>query len=401
MSIQKMRKGESKRSDGRYMYRYTDSNGKRHAVYAKTLNELRVIEMRLDRDKRELKNYIQGDATVNFTYDRYMSLKTNLKQNTRSNYNYFYDKYVRDGFGKKSLKDIRFSVVKDFYLSLMENGLSISSVDSIQCLLHPVFQLAVRDEIIRVNPTDGVMAELKKNNGKNKGIRHALTLSQQRAFLNYIARSPVYYHWLPLFAYMFGTGCRVGEVVGIRWEDINFEKKLITIDHSLIYMMDENRKAVWHVSTPKTEAGIRVIPLLDEVAEALEEERKNQEETGIINTDVIDGMSGFVFSNRFGKALIPSSINRAIRRISEAYNTEETVKAVREKREPEIIPHFSAHHIRHTFATRLCEHETNLKVIQSIMGHANIETTMDIYAEATRERNAETAKKINNSETFF
>ena len=85
-------------------------------------------------------------------------------------------------------------------------------------------------------------------------------------------------------------------------------------------------------------------------------------------------------------------------RISDAYNAEEIVKAAREKREPVLIPHFSAHHIRHTFATRLCEHESNLKVIQSIMGHADIATTMNIYAEATKDRNIQTAEMINNSD---
>lgn len=255
--------------------------------------------------------------------------------------------------------------------------------------------------MIRTNPSDGVMAELKKNDGKNKGIRHALTLEQQRAFLNYTANSPVYCHWLPIFTFLFGTGCRIGETVGIRWDDVNFEKKEVSINHSLEYMFDENRKSAWHVSTPKTAAGIRMIPLLKEVEEALLEEKKYQETTGVHNIDKVDGMTGFMFTNRFGKLLLPSSVNRAIVRISDAYNSEETVKAAREKREPILIPHFSAHHIRHTFATRLCEHESNLKVIQSIMGHADITTTMNIYAEATKDRNVKTAEVINNSDSFF
>ena len=68
---------------------------------------------------------------------------------------------------------------------------------------------------------------------------------------------------------------------------------------------------------------------------------------------------------------------------------EEIEKAEKEDREPLIIPHFSAHHLRHTFCTRLCENESNLKVIQSIMGHSDITTTMDIYAEATQEKKQE------------
>ena len=79
----------------------------------------------------------------------------------------------------------------------------------------------------------------------------------------------------------------------------------------------------------------------------------------------------------------PQAVNRTIKRIRENYNAEEILKAKKEKREPIIIPHFSCHHLRHTFCTRFCENETNIKVIQAVMGHANIETTMDIYAEVT------------------
>ena len=401
MTAPKLLKGESKRKDGRYMYRYTDINGKRHAIYAKTLSELRIRERQIARNKNELNQYVTTGASVNFVFDRYISMKTNLKQNTRSNYIYIYNKFIRDSFGRRNINEVRYSDVKQFYVSLLNDGLQVNSLDNIHTVLHPTFQLAVRDDVIRTNPTDGVMAELKKNDRKNKGIRHALTLEQQRAFLNYTANSPVYCHWLPLFVFLFGTGCRIGEMVGIRWDDVDFEKKEVSVNHSLEYMLDEKRKAAWHVSTPKTAAGVRVIPLLKEVEEALLEEKENQETTGVHNIDQVDGMTGFMFTNRFGKLLLPSSVNRAIVRISDAYNVEETVKAARERREPILIPHFSAHHIRHTFATRLCEHESNLKVIQSIMGHADIATTMNIYAEATKNRNVQTAEMINNSDSFF
>lgn len=401
MTAPKLLKGESKRKDGRYMYRYTDINGKRHAIYAKTLSELRIRERQIARNKNELNQYVTTGASVNFVFDRYISMKTNLKQNTRSNYIYIYNKFIRDSFGRRNINEIRYSDVKQFYVSLLNDGLQVNSLDNIHTVLHPTFQLAVRDDVIRTNPTDGVMAELKKNDRKNKGIRHALTLEQQRAFLNYTANSPVYCHWLPLFVFLFGTGCRIGETVGIRWDDVDFEKKEISVNHSLEYILDENRKAAWHVSTPKTPAGIRMIPLLKEVEEALLEEKENQKTTGVRNTDQVDSMTGFMFTNRFGRLLLPNSVNRAIARISEAYNTEEIVHAAREKREPILIPHFSAHHIRHTFATRLCEHESNLKVIQSIMGHADIATTMNIYAEATKNRNIKTAEVINNSDSFF
>ena len=129
---------------------------------------------------------------LNTTFDRYMSTKHDLRATTRSNYIYMYDRFVRETFGKKKIADIKFSDVLQFYLYLLDEGdLSISTLDSIHTLLHPTFQLAVRDEIIRNNPSDGVMKEVSK--GKTRGIRHALTLEQQRAFMDYIANHPVYY----------------------------------------------------------------------------------------------------------------------------------------------------------------------------------------------------------------
>lgn len=102
----------------------------------------------------------------------------------------------------------------------------------------------------------------------------------------------------------------------------------------------------------------------------------------------------------YGGIQTPQSVNRTIKRIVCSHNSDEVVKAKRERREPVILPDFSCHHLRHTFCTRLCEHETNLKVIQDIMGHRNIETTMDIYAEATDQKKQESFNNISKLDIF-
>ena len=179
-------------------------------------------------------------------------------------------------------------------------------------------------------------------------------------------------------------------MTGLRWEDVDFEKRTISVNHGMVYYQDsETGDCSLRVSVPKTEAGIRTIPMLDAVREALELEYEEQTENGFSNTEV-DGMTGFIFTNRFGDVLRANNVNNAIKRIVQAYNAEEIITATREHRDPLILPNFSAHVLRHTFATRLCENETNLKVIQSVMGHRNIETTMDIYAEATEQKKQET-----------
>lgn len=111
--------------------------------------------------------YVAGKASLNDTFDRYMSAKYNL---------------------------------------LNQKEISLGTLDSIHCLLHPTFQLAVRDEIIRKNPTDGVMKEISRESGKNRGVRHALTVQQQRGFMEYIANHPIYFHWWPMFTFLLGTG---------------------------------------------------------------------------------------------------------------------------------------------------------------------------------------------------
>lgn len=387
-----LRKGEVQRqSDKRYMYTYRDPLGRRKYIYAMDLAELREKEAKLMKDQLDgLDLYVAGKASLNETFDRYMSAKYNLRESTRSAYEYTYDHYVRDTFGRKRIAEIKYSDVLQFYYYLLnQKEISLGTLDSIHCLLHPTFQLAVRDEIIRKNPTDGVMKEISRESGKNRGVRHALTVQQQRAFMEYIANHPIYFHWWPMFTILLGTGCRIGEALGLRWQDLDFENRVISINHSLVYYQTrDSKKCMLRVSLPKTEAGIRTIPMLDIVKDAFEMLHEEQEENGFNETE-IDGMTGFIFCNRFGGVPNPQTVNHTIKRILNQYNADEVVRAKKERREPIILPDFSCHHLRHTFCTRLCEHETNLKVIQAIMGHKNIETTMDIYAEATEEKKQE------------
>lgn len=394
-----LRKGETQRKcDGKYVYTFVDPEGRRKSIYSKDIKTLREREAQLIKDQLDgLDTYIAGSATINFVFDRYISIKCELRGTTIRNYKYMYDRFVRDGFGKKKISSVKFSDVLQFYQHLVKDKeMQINTLETIHTVLHPTFQLAVRDNIIRTNPSQGVMAQMKKLPGKNHGVRHALTLEQQRAFIKYIEDNPKFERWTTIFKFLLGTGCRIGEAIGIRWEDIDFEMRTININHSLVYHSrdyGDHPICTFSISLPKTEAGIRIIPMMDAVYEALKKELAEQQENGFNETE-IDGMRGFIFMNRFGNVHNPQAINRAIKRIYESYNAEEVVKAAKEHREPLLIPHFSCHHLRHTFCSRFCENETNLKVIQSIMGHANIETTMDIYAEVTETKKQESMRQL-------
>jgi len=277
-----LRKGEMQRkSDGRYAYSYTDPLGRRKYLYANDLATLREKEAKLTKDQLDgLDVYVAGRATVNFVFDRYIALKNNLRSTTKSNYLYMYDHFVRHTFGNRRIAEIKYSDVVQFYNYLLDTEkLQVNTLETIHTVLHPTFQLAVRDEIIRKNPTDGVMAEIKKHSKNTAGVRHALTIPQQRAFMNHIANHPVYYHWWPLFTVLLGTGCRIGECLGLRWNDLDFENRTISINHSLVYYaIGDSRTSVLHISKPKTEAGIRTIPMLDSVKDAFEMLREEQRE---------------------------------------------------------------------------------------------------------------------------
>ena len=390
-----LRNKEYQRKDGMYLYKYKDSMGKSRIVYSKTLAGLREKEKEIARDLDDgIKTRYESAITVNEMFERYMKGKTELKDTTRSNYLYLYGKYVSEEFGKEKIANVKYSHVRTFYISMIkEKGFKLSSLEIIHTILHSVFVLAMRDDFIRKNPTDGVLTEIKKDYKWQKPKRHALTEEEQNAFISYVAGSKVYRRWLPLFTTLLGTGCRIGEVIGLTWQDCDFENNLIHINHNLVYRQKENGKCSFRIGTPKTEAGKRIIPMLEEVKQTLLELKKEQDRQGQQMTE-IDGYTGFIFTNRRGYVHNPSTINRSIIRITNSYNEEEREKADREGREPLLIPHFSVHNLRHTFCSRFCENETNIKVIQEIMGHSDIGTTMNVYAEVTEKKKQDSFKNL-------
>lgn len=390
--------GEFQRKNLTYEYRYIDSAGKARSIYSPTLEELREKEKELLRSQLDgIDTYLAGEATLNYIFDKYISNKPDLRARTKENYKRIYKQYVKGVIGSKKIADISYSDVVYFYKYLLEEKkLLLNTVKGVHVILHPVFELAVRDDIIESNPSNGALTAAAQVPGKNHGVRHALTIPQQRSFMNYVKDTPKYNHWLPLFTVMLGTGMRIGEVIGIRWQDLDFENNIIDVNHSLVYYSEEGAettKSVMHVSLPKTESGVRLIPMMPLVREAFLNEKTAQKKTGNCKREV-DGMSGFVFANRERNVHNPQTINRTIKRIVGDHNADELLKAKREHREPIILPYFSCHIFRHTFCTRFCEQEKDIKVIQEIMGHADIKTTMQIYADVTEMKKQEDFSEI-------
>jgi len=244
----------------------------------------------------------------------------------------------------------------------------------------------VDDNYIRTNPSDNVLKELKQSHVFKTEKRRGLTMPEQELLLTFLKNSQMYSHWYPIFAVMIGTGLRVGEVTGLRWCDIDLDDGIIDINHTLVYYdhRDENHKkgCYFNVNTPKTEAGKRQVPMLSFVKEAFIMERDYQQAIGVKCEVTIDGYSDFIFINRYGGAQHFGTLNKTIRRIIRDCNDAELTKNTDAK---VLLPHFSCHSLRHTFTTRMCEAGVNVKVIQDTLGHADISTTLNIYADVTKE----------------
>lgn len=380
-----LKEGEYQRKDkGTYEFKWTDKNGKRHSISARTLEELREKEIDILRDRLDGIQKPKNNLTINDVYNQWVQIKRGLKENTFRNYQYMYTMFVEPNFGKSKIVNLKRTDIRAFYNYLAEEkGLQANTIDHIHTVLHQVLEIAVEDDYLRYNPSDNALKELRKAFNFDVKKRKALTLKEQDLFERFLQSSSKYNRWYPIFITMLWTGMRVGEITGLRWCDIDFENDVISINHTLVYYpSDIEHKQTFMINTPKTKAGERTIPMLPKVKEAILAEKKYQKEFNISSISVVDGYRDFVFVNRFGSVQHQGTLNKALRRIIRDCNFEILDK----NSDAEILlPQFSNHSLRHTFTTRMCEAGINIKAMQEILGHADAETTMDIYAEATEE----------------
>lgn len=379
-----LRTGESQRADGYYIYRWTSRNGKRHSVTASTLEKLREKEEAIMLDKHDGIRVEAQNVTVNDVFDLWSNIKRGLKDNTYQNYCYMYNTFVRAELGRLRVQTLRKSDIKRFYNLLVDGrNLKISTVDNIHTVLHQVLTVAVEDGYMRQNVSDNVLKELKRAHNIDKDRRKALTVPEQDLLLLYLgSESNRYHHWYPIFAIMLGTGMRVGEITGLQWSDVDLEEGVIDVSHTLVYYKHEKNGCYFNMHSPKTRTGTRKIPMLDYVREAFLIERKYQQENNVICKARIDGYDDFIFVNRFGNTQHQGTLNKALRRIIRDCNDEQIEKY---GEQAVLLPRFSCHSLRHTFTTRLVEEGVNIKVVQDILGHTDVETTLNIYADVTKE----------------
>ena len=379
-----LRTGESERSDGYYMYRWTTRDGKRHSVTASTLEELREKEDEIGRDVSDGIRVDSQNVTVNDLFDLWKNLKRGLKDNTYQNYCYMYTQFVSENIGKLQVRKLKRSDVKRFYNMLADDRkLKIATIDNIHTVLHQVLQLAVEDNYVRNNVSDNLLKELKQTHHFEEEHKRALTVPEQELFLEFLkSEKTQYHHWYPIFVVMLGTGMRVGEVCGLRWQDIDMENGMIDVNHTLVYYNHAVDGCYFNIHTTKTKAGERKIPMLESVKEAFRMEKEYQDYNDLRCNVSVDGFTDFIFINRFGKLQHQGTLNKALKRIIRDCND---IQLLKKKKNPVLLPNFSCHSLRHTFTTRLVEAGVNIKVIQELCGHTRSDVTLDIYTTVTKE----------------
>lgn len=378
-----LKDGEYQRPNGTYEYRWRDKCRRNHTIYAKSLAGLR------EKKNLILKDTLSGikiskNITVRDLYKKWKVLKQGLKDNTFKNYQYLYEYFVDDNLGNVLIKNLKKSDIRSFYNYLAEErNVKVNTIDNIHTVLHQVLDLAVDDDYILKNPSDNALKELKQSRTNGKKSRKALTLAEQNLFEDFLRTNNKYKGWYPIFITMLWTGLRVGEVTGLRWDDIDFNNNTISVNHTLVYYQTRTERGCdFTVNTPKTKAGERTVPLLPKVKEALKMEKQRQTELEISCRVVINGFTNFIFLNRFGDLYHQGTLNKALKRIIRDCN----FSVLDGKINSEVtLPNFSNHSLRHTFTTRMVEAGTNLKAMQDILGHSDISTTMNIYAEASKD----------------
>ena len=386
-------KGESQLKDGRYRYRYTDKSGNRKSVYAwklvktdktpngkKTTPCLRELERQIQKDLDDkIQTYIADHTNVYELMCRYLSIKATLANSTLINYQHMAEKNIKPSkLGAMKVSDVKKSDIKEFYKFLYsDKGFAATTIQLYQNLIFPAFQMAVDDDIIRKNPCKDCMKDYVKKCGL--ATKYPLSRDEQKVLLNYVKNHNIFSKYYIIIAFMLGTGCRIGETIGLTWNDIDFENKVISINHQIIYKRVAKDKRIKHYAELPKNRTSRIVPLQDEIYTILMEHKRRTYFISKTNDYTIDGYSSFVFLNDALKLYTPNTLTRAFHSIRDAYNNTRSDDEVE-------LPDFSSHTFRHTFCTRMAENGLDVKVLQTIMGHKTLAVTMEVYNHVDNDR---------------
>ena len=407
-----LEKGESQDKSGKYRYRYYDDMQQAHDIYSWRLRpedpmpegkrpglSLREMKKSIQKDLLDDLKAWQGNVTINRLIDEYIKEQEPYwEPSTLNNVKCAYKVHIKNSIGKKKVNKVTADTVERFYsdtLNNRERPIQIGTLELINKVLNAAFTLAVKRNLIRNNSAAGCIGNIKRKNGILQRKKHSLEAQQQADLLEFIKTTPKFDCYYPFFYVLAWTGCRIGELLGLTWYDLDFSREIISINHKITYIKKDGHYQ-FIIGRPKTISGNREIPMLGDVKEVLTELKQ---ESGWSKISMIGkpeltvkDTRPFIFTNSKGNLIAQVTMEHVLQRIIKEYNKQNT----------ETIQNVTPHTFRHSFCCWLCENVTgensmdDVKYIQSIMGHGDASTTLNIYSELRKDnaRDKHAALKI-------
>lgn len=363
-----------KRKDGRWCGSYYDEyTGERVSVYAKT--QAKVREKMQEMRKNPIIKTDKSSCTLEEWVGRYLDdfKKNEVKVTTYDSYKIVLRKHIEgSSVGRIKLKDLTTEDLQRLYNEKMAMGYNGKTIRHISIVINISLEQAVRLRMIVNNPNKYTVLPKKKRFEAN-----FLTVKEIAALAENAKDDPLY----PLVITALYTGLRKGELLALLWDNIDFEKKEIRVEGNLCRKEvpgdQGKRKYEYEIMEPKTEKSKRVIPLLDEAYTALLMQKQIQDQRKKKYRDVYQDY-GFVFDDIDGACLKPRKLFDQYRAFVNRYHLS--------------VARF--HDLRHSFASLLIEAEVPEKVVQELLGHSMISTTLDIYSHILPETKAKAMRNV-------
>lgn len=365
-------RGISQRENGLYMARYMHG-GKTYTLYNRSLSQLKK-ELTDLKSSLEHGVYIAEDKTkLNDWFDTWMSTycEPTKKKATSDSYKAIWAAQIKDtSLGSTRLCDLRAEQIQEFL-----NGLAEDYTSKYILMIKVVLSLSIMAAYRLQKIPRPIMDFVKEPKGIDNETRAALTKAEQETFKEYIKGS----YLETFFLCALYTGMRSGELRGLQWGDIDSKKGFITVQRTL----HEEKGGTFRIDIPKTEAGIRTIPIVPQLAEVLKTQQAfyNNVKGNILhmgsNTDYV-----FTVGNNYPVTV--QRMRRELQRIVDNIHADG-------KEFPDSLV---LHELRHTFCSNCAMAGMAPKVLQKIMGHSNISVTLDTYTHVAEENKADEMQKI-------
>ena len=382
-------KGIRQRKDGLYSARFVDKLGNRHEKYFATIPEARNwIEESKYADKHE-GIFVPTETTVDEWFEFWIeNIVGDLAPNTLRNYRERYTFNIQPVIGKMAIANVKPMHCKKVLLQ-MDETYAGSTIRQTYIAMGTMLKAALMNDLIIKHPMNGV--RYTKPVRAKDDIKF-LTREEQRIFLEAAKRS----HNYNQYALILETGLRTGELIGLTWDAIDFEKRTLTVNKTLEY---RHKQGYWRAGPPKTPQSYRTIPLTERAHNILKEiwdNREYRKKSPLLSEtlEYIDRRTGatsqlvmgdLVFINwRTGEPAKNSSYDTHLYKLCDEAG----------------IKRFCMHALRHTYATRAIEAGMQPKVLQKLLGHASIKTTMDRYVHVTTESMDQAIKQFENNQVL-